>query len=129
MLQLVIALLIYLVMVIPVGTYLYHIMAEKHTFADPVFDRVDRVIYKVGGIRAEKQMDWKQYVGALILTNGAMMVCSYLVLRLQNVLLFNPNHIGAMSSDLSLNTIISFMTNTNLQHYAGESGLSYLFFQ
>ena len=126
MLQLVVTLLIYLVMVIPVGAYLYHIMAGKHTFADPVFDWVDRAIYKVSGIHAEKQMDWKQYAGALILTNGAMMVLSYLVLRLQNLLFFNPNSIGAMAPDLSFNTVISFMTNTNLQHYAGESGLSYL---
>ncbi len=126
MLQLVVSLTIYLVMVIPVGAYLYHIMAGKRTFADPVFDRIDRVIYKVGGIHAEKQMDWKQYAGALILTNGVMMILSYLVLRLQNLLFFNPNGIGAMAPDLSFNTIISFMTNTNLQHYAGESGLSYL---
>ncbi len=126
MLQIVVTLLIYLVMVIPVGAYLYHIMAGKRTAADPVFDRIDGVIYKVSGIRAEKQMDWKQYAGALLLTNGAMMVLSYLVLRLQNVLFFNPNEIGAMAPDLSFNTIISFMTNTNLQHYAGESGLSYL---
>ena len=126
MLQLVVILLIYLVMVIPVGKYLYHIMAGKRTFSDPVFDRVDGAIYKIAGINAKKQMDWKQYAGALILTNGAMMVLSYLVLRLQNLLFFNPNGIGAMAPDLSFNTIISFMTNTNLQHYAGESGLSYL---
>ncbi len=126
MLQLILILLIYLVMVIPVGAYLYHIMAGKRTFADPIFDRVDWVIYRVGDINTEKQMDWKQYAGALILTNGVMMILSYLVLRLQNLLVFNPNSIGSMAPDLSFNTVISFMTNTNLQHYAGESGLSYL---
>ncbi len=126
MLQLVLSLLIYLVMVIPVGTYLYHIMAGKRTYADPVFNRIDRAICKVGGINTEKQMDWKQYAGALLLTNGAMMLVSYLVLRLQSLLFFNPNKIGAMAPDLSFNTVISFMTNTNLQHYAGKSGLSYL---
>ena len=126
MLQLIAALLIYLVMVIPVGAYLYHIMAGKHTFADPVLNRIDRAIYRVGGIHSEKQMDWKQYAGALILTNGVMMILSYLVLRLQDLLFFNPNAIDAMAPDLSFNTIISFMTNTNLQHYAGESGLSCL---
>lgn len=126
MLALIVTLLIYLVLVIPVGAYLYHIMAGKRTFADPVLNRVDRAIYKVAGIHPEKQMDWKQYAGALILTNGVMMILSYLILRLQNVLFFNPNGIGAMAPDLSFNTMISFMTNTNLQHYAGESGLSYL---
>ena len=126
MLQFVLTLLIYLALVIPVGGYLYHILAGKHTFADPVFDRVDGVIYKVSGIHTQKQMDWKQYASALILTNAVIMILSYLVLRLQNLLFFNPNGIGAMAPDLSFNTIISFMTNTNLQHYAGESGLTYL---
>ena len=126
MLQLIVTLLIYLVMVIPAGAYLYHIMAGKHTAGDPVFDRIDGVIYKISGIHKEKQMDWKQYAAALLLTNGAMMLLSYLVLRLQHFLMFNPNDIGSMAPDLSFNTVISFMTNTNLQHYAGESGLSYL---
>ena len=126
MVQIIAAIPIYLVLVIPVGVYLYHIMAGKHTFADPVFDRVDRAVYKVSGIHSEKQMNWKQYAGALLLTNGAMMILGYLVLRLQNVLLLNPNGASSMAPDLGFNTIISFMTNTNLQHYAGESGLSYL---
>ena len=126
MLPFVAILLIYLGLVLPVGRYLYHILAGRKTFADPVFDRLDRGIYHISGLNREQQMDWKQYAGALILTNGVMMVLSYLVLRLQHLLLFNPNGIGAMAPDLSFNTIISFMTNTNLQHYSGESGLSYL---
>ena len=54
-----------------------------------------------------------------------MVLIGYAVLRLQGILFFNPNGIGAMEESLSFNTIISFMTNTNLQHYSGESGLSY----
>ena len=55
-----------------------------------------------------------------------MIFLGYLILRIQSIALFNPNEIGAMEPSLSFNTIISFMTNTNLQHYSGESGLSYL---
>ena len=60
MLQLVLTILIYLIMVIPVGSYLYHIAAGKHTFADPVLNRVDDVIYKISGIDPHKKMDWKK---------------------------------------------------------------------
>ena len=126
MLQLVLTLVIYLILVIPVGRYLYHIAAGKHTFADPVFDRVDGVIYKLGGVDPRKGMNWKQYAMALIGTNAVMIAIGYLILRLQSIPLFNPNGIGSMEPTLAFNTIISFMTNTNLQHYSGESGLSYL---
>ena len=59
MLQLALTILIYLIIVIPVGRYLYHIAAGKHTFADPVFDRVDGVIYKIGGVHPAQGMNWK----------------------------------------------------------------------
>ena len=126
MFELIVALLIYLVLLIPVGRYFYRIMANKHTAADVVFDRVDGAVYRLGGVHPNQQMDWKQYAAALLATNGVMMFLGYLVLRLQNFLFFNPNGIDSMGPDLSFNTIISFMTNTNLQHYAGENGLSYL---
>lgn len=126
MLQLVLTIILYLIMVIPVGIYLYHIAAGKHTFADPVFNRVDGVIYKISGIHPQKGMNWKTYALALLGTNAMMILLGYLILRIQSLPLFNPNGIENMAPDLSFNTIISFMTNTNLQHYSGESGLSYL---
>ena len=126
MLQLVLTILIYLIIVVPVGRYLYHIAAGKHTFADPVFDRVDGAIYKLGGVHPEKGMNWKQYVLALVGTNAVMVGAGYLILRIQSAPLLNPNGIKSMEPTLAFNTIIGFMTNTNLQHYSGESGLSYL---
>ena len=71
-------------------------------------------------------MNWKQYALALVGTNGVMVAIGYLILRIQSLPFFNPNGIGNMEPTLAFNTIISFMTNTNLQHYSGESGLSYL---
>ena len=126
MLQLVLTLIIYLILVIPVGRYLYHIAAGKRTFADPVFDRVDGVIYQLGGVDPRKGMNWKQYALALVGTNAAMVAIGYVILRVQSIPLLNPNGIEGMEPTLAFNTIISFMTNTNLQHYSGESGLSYL---
>ena len=126
MLQIILTIILYLIMVVPVGTYVYHIAAGKHTFADPVFDRVDSVIFKISGVDPASGMNWKRYAAALVGTNAVMILLGYIVLRIQSIPLFNPNGIGGMEESLSFNTIISFMTNTNLQHYSGESGLSYL---
>ena len=70
-------------------------------------------------------MGWKKYAMSLVLANAVMVFIGYLILRLQNLLFLNPNGADGMEASLSFNTIISFMTNTNLQHYAGESDLSY----
>lgn len=96
MLQLALTILICLIIVIPVGRYMYHIAAGKHTFADPVFNRVDGVIYKIGGVNPEKGMNWRQYVLALVGTNAVMVFIGYLLLRIQSIPFFNPNGIGGM---------------------------------
>lgn len=126
MLQIILTIILYLIMVVPVGTYVYHIAAGKHTIADPVFDRVDGFIFKIGGVDPDSGMSWKRYAAALVGTNAVMILLGYMLLRIQSIPLFNPNGIKGMEESLSFNTIISFMTNTNLQHYSGESGLSYL---
>ena len=89
-------------------------------------DRIDGIIYKVSGIDPQKGMNWKKYALTLLGTNAVMILLGYIILRIQSLPIFNPNGVGAMEESLSFNTIISFMTNTNLQHYCGESGLSYL---
>lgn len=124
MLQILLTLLIFLVIIFPCGNYLYKMTNNKKTFADPLFDKVDSGIFKI--LKIEKSdMDWKEYALSLILLNACLVLLSYLVLRIQSIGIFNPNKIGSMEETLAFNTIISFMTNTNLQHYAGESGLSY----
>lgn len=114
-----------MILVIPMGTYMYHIATKQKTFADKIFNPLDNTIYKICHIGREG-MNWKQYALHLLTTNAVMVFIGYLVLRLQGILFANPNGIEAMEPTLSFNTIISFMTNTNLQHYSGESGLSYL---
>lgn len=125
MLQIILTLAIFLILVIPMGKYMYHIATEQKTFADKVFDPVDRLIYKVCGIKGEN-MGWKTYALTLLNANAVMVFVGYLILRLQNFLFLNPNGIDGMEASLSFNTVISFMTNTNLQHYSGESGLAYV---
>ena len=125
MLQIVLTLAIFMILVIPMGTYMYHIATKQKTFADKIFNPLDNTIYKICHIGREG-MNWKQYALHLLTTNAVMVFIGYLVLRLQGILFANPNGIEAMEPTLSFNTIISFMTNTKLQHYSGESGLSYL---
>lgn len=124
MFQILITLLIFLIIIFPIGNYLYKITVNKQTCLDYIFDRFDSLIFKV--LKIDKNdMDWKQYAKTLLLVNACLVFVGYLVLRVQSFNLFNPNKIPSMEESLSFNTIISFMTNTNLQHYSGESGLSY----
>lgn len=124
MFQILITLLIFLIIIFPIGNYLYKLTVNKQTCLDFIFDRFDSLIFKV--LKIDKNdMDWKQYAKTLLLVNACLVFVGYLVLRVQSFNLFNPNKIQAMEESLSFNTIISFMTNTNLQHYSGESGLSY----
>lgn len=125
MLEFIVTIAIFIALVIPVGNYLYHISTGQKTFADPVMDRIDGVIYKISGVRPDQGMNWWQYAIALLTTNAVMVLIGYLILRIQSISILNPNGIASMEETLSFNTIISFMTNTNLQHYSGESGLSY----
>ncbi|WP_072235493.1 potassium-transporting ATPase subunit KdpA [Listeria monocytogenes] len=125
MLQISLFLIIAALLVLPMGKYLYHIATEQHTFADKLLDPVDNFIYKLCGID-NKEMGWKKYTLSMLLTNAVMVLVGYFILRIQSLPILNPNHIAGMEPSLAFNTIISFMTNTNLQHYAGESGLSYL---
>lgn len=125
MLQIILVLAIFIALIIPTGKYLYHIATNQHTFADPIFNRIDNGFYRVCGID-KKEMGWKQYALAMLATNAIMVMVGYFILRLQSLPFLNPNGVGGMEPSLSFNTIISFMTNTNLQHYSGESGLSYL---
>ncbi|SEK17679.1 K+-transporting ATPase ATPase A chain [Carnobacterium iners] len=125
MLQISLIIVAFLLLIIPTGNYLYHIATGQHTFADPFFDKIDNGIYKLSGIKKE-DMSWKKYAFSMLMTNAVMAMLGYFVLRIQSIPLLNPNGISGMESFLSFNTIISFMTNTNLQHYAGETHLSYL---
>lgn len=124
-LQISLVLVILLVLAIPMGRYLASAFSLEKTRLDRFFDGFEQLIYKVSGIRVA-DMSWKQYAVAVLVSNIVMVAISYLLLRLQGVLPANPSGIAAMDPLLSFNTAVSFLTNTNLQHYSGESGLSYL---
>ncbi|MGB4984391.1 MAG: potassium-transporting ATPase subunit KdpA [Erysipelotrichaceae bacterium] len=116
---------VYLILVIPMGRYLYLVMGNKKYHGSRFFDKFDNFIFRLMKIDPHLEMNWKQYAIAFVVSNLVIMVGGYLVLVLQSYLFLNPNGASNMSLDLAFNTVISFMTNTNLQHYVGETSLSY----
>ena len=111
---------------IPLGKYISQVFRGAPTWPDRLLNPLDRFIYKWAGIRSHESMNWKQHLVAMITINGLWIFLCMLVLMLQAFLPLNPDHNPGMSADLAFNTAISFVVNCDLQHYSGESGLSYL---
>jgi potassium-transporting ATPase potassium-binding subunit len=109
----------------PMGHYIARAFSYQSTKLDAVFGPAENIVYKISGIKQQNQ-SFRQYAMALLFSNIFMIFLVYLVFRFQGILPLNPSGIPGMEPTLAFNTAISFMTNTNLQHYSGESGLSYL---
>ncbi|SDE33090.1 K+-transporting ATPase ATPase A chain [Paenibacillus sp. UNCCL117] len=110
----------------PLGNYLYDVFSNEPSLTDRLFGRAEKSIYKLIGLKQPAGMGWKRYAFSFLATNFVLAAIGYALLRIQNRLPLNPGDIGNMEPMLVLNTIISFITNTNLQHYSGETGLTYL---
>lgn len=113
-------------MAIPLGRYIGKIFSNEKTWPDKIFNLVDKLFYKLGGVNPLKEMNWKQHLVALLTINLFWFLISMFVLTNMSWLPLNPDGNPSMSGDLAFNTSVSFITNTNLQHYSGETGLSYL---
>ncbi|QSF47757.1 potassium-transporting ATPase subunit A [Paenibacillus tianjinensis] len=125
MVQIIVVIAILLLLVKPAGTYLYHVFSNEPNKTDRIFGGVERGIFKLSGLHKREGMSWKTYALSFLSTNIVLVAFGYIVLRLQAGLPLNPNGITGMEQTLTFNTVISFITNTNLQHYSGETGLSY----
>src|SRR6266576_7132109 len=111
----------------PMGRFLMQVLdANGKTWFDPVLRPLERLTYRLMGVRADREHDWKQYTLAMLLFSLVSCVFTYAILRLQHLLPFNPQGLGPLSPDLAFNTAVSFTTNTNWQSYGGESTMSYL---
>lgn len=118
--------LILFALVKPLGSYMAYVYQGERTFLTRVLSPVERFIYRLLGVRADDEMDWKTYAIAMLIFNFAGLVLVYLLQRTQGSLPLNPQTLGAVSPDLAFNTAVSFATNTNWQSYSGETTLSYL---
>ena len=124
-LQFAIFCIILLAAIRPVGIYISRVMEGERTWLDPVLRPVERLIYKLCGVNADREMNWRQYTYALLGFSAATMVFTYAIERLQYFLPWNPQHFAAVGPDLAFNTAASFTTNTNWQFYTPESTMSY----
>ncbi len=118
--------LLILLLTKPVGVYLFRVFAGERTLLSPVLQPVERGMYRVTGVDAQVEMRWTTYSVALLLFSLVSLVCTYLVLRLQGGLPFNPADLGAVEPKLAFNTAVSFTTNTNWQSYVPEATMSLL---
>jgi potassium-transporting ATPase potassium-binding subunit len=118
--------LVIIVVITPVfGTYIAHVYLEKMTILDPILNPVERLIFAVSGVRTKSPMTGWQYARAVLISNLAMAVLLFLMLMFQGVLPLNPTGLGAPTWDTAFHTVVSFMTNTDQQHYSGETTYTY----
>ncbi|OJV55557.1 MAG: potassium-transporting ATPase subunit KdpA [Bacteroidetes bacterium 43-16] len=115
-----------LALALPFGKYMAKVYGGEKTLLDPVFNPIEKACYKISGINIKKEMNWKEHMVALLTINLVWFLLGMLILMTQQWLPFNPDHNPNMSADLAFNTTISFVVNCNLQHYSGETGVSYL---
>jgi K+-transporting ATPase ATPase A chain len=114
-----------LLIAFPLGKYIARVFKGEKTFSD-FMNPFERFIYRFCGIDTKKEMNWKQHMAALLCINLVWLVYAFFILLFQSHLPLNPDGNTDMSADLAFNTAISFLVNCNLQHYSGESGLTYL---
>jgi potassium-transporting ATPase potassium-binding subunit len=125
-LQIGLYLVVLLALVKPVGQYMALVFADEPNRLTRFGGGLERVFYRIAGIRPDEDMGWKRYALAMMVFNVAGVAAVYLLQRTQQWLPLNPQHFGALTPDSAMNTAISFATNTNWQGYGGESAMSYL---
>ena len=110
----------------PLGIFMTRVFSREKTFLDFALRPVERLMYRLCGVREDHEMHWVEYGTAMLLFSGVSMVLLYLIERLQYWLGFNPQKLANVAPDLAWNTAASFTTNTNWQSYVPESTMSYL---
>src|SRR5579872_3549128 len=119
----------------PTGSYMYRVFEGQRTWLHPVLGPIERLIYRISGIREDEEQSWVHYSASLISLSIFSFLFVYLIQRLQGFLPFNPMHFStakapagatAMTPDLAFNTAVSFITNTNWQSYSPDTTMSYL---
>lgn len=115
-----------IILAVPIGKYMSKVFTGQKTFITPLVQPVEQLIYRVVGVDEKEEMNWKQYVYALIVFNIISILFLFILQLFQGSLPLNPQGMPGVRWDTALNTAISFVTNTNWQSYAGETTMSYL---
>jgi len=125
MTQILLILLASIVLAFPLGLYLARVMRGGPMRGDALFGWIEKPLYRLLGVNPARGMSWRGYVGAFLLSNVVIAVLVQAVFMTQAWLPFNPDQIPNMRWDTALHTMVSFLTNTNQQHYSGQAQLSY----
>ena len=107
------------------GGHMMRVFTGGKTLLDPILRPVERGLYRVCGVDAEREQTWVEWTIAMLAVNAVSLVVLYLMQRFQQRLPLNPDHLGAVPPDLAWNTAVSFTTNTNWQAYSGETTMSF----
>ena len=110
----------------PLGGFMARVLEGQRTFLHPVLGPIERGLYRLMGIREDEDMGWKAYAWSITIIKLLGLVAVFLLMKTQASLPLNPEHQANVATDLSFNTAVSFITNTNWQAYSGETTLSYL---
>src|SRR5258706_1389453 len=113
-------------LVVPLGGYMTRVFNGERTFLSPLLRPVEATLYRIGGVDERREQHWITYTVSMVFFHIGGFLILYALMRLQAGLPFNPAEQSAVAPDLSFNTAVSFITNTNWQNYGGESTLSYL---
>jgi K+-transporting ATPase ATPase A chain len=113
-------------LIVPVGGFMAKVYSGERTVLSPLIDPVEKWILSASGVNGTEEMDWKMFAVSMMVFSVIGIAVVFLLQMVQHVLPLNPAHVGPVPWDLSLNTAVSFSTNTNWQAYAGEAGVSYL---
>lgn len=125
MTEILLILLASIVLAFPLGLYLARVMRGGPMRGDVLFGWIEKPLYRLLGVNPARGMSWRGYVGAFLLSNVVIAVLVQAVFMTQAWLPFNPDQIPNMRWDTALHTMVSFLTNTNQQHYSGQAQLSY----
>ena len=110
----------------PLGIFMARVFEGQRTFLDPVLKPVERLLYRLFGVNAEEEMNWREYAAAMLLFSFVSLVVTYVIERAQHHLPWNPQGFTGVPAALAWNTAASFTTNTNWQSYVPEVTMSYL---
>jgi K+-transporting ATPase ATPase A chain len=124
-LQILLFLAVLVALMRPLGLYMARVFEGQRTFLDPVVKPIERLLYRLCGVKADEEMGWREYGAAMLLFSFISLLLTYIIERAQHLLPWNPQGLAGVEQALAWNTAVSFTTNTNWQAYVPETTMSY----
>src|SRR5271155_594406 len=124
-LQFLLFIVVLVVLMQPLGLYMARVFEGERTFLDRLLKPIERLIFRLSGVKADTEMNWREYTAAMLLFSFVSLLLTYVIERVQHILPWNPQGLAGVEPALAWNTAASFTTNTNWQSYVPETTMSY----